>query len=60
MNEFPGNYMQAMRDASGGQTPALNTTEYLEYLESIGLTIDDYPAIQPIMQQRIWEKFKPA
>jgi len=60
MNEFPGNYMQAMRDASGGQTPALNTTEYLEYLESIGLTIGDYPEIQPIMQHRIWEKFKPG
>jgi len=60
MNEFPGNYMQAMRNASGTETPALNTTEYLEYLESIGLTIDDYPEIQPIMQNRIWEKFNPG
>lgn len=57
MNEFPAAYLNVMRESSGSNTPALNVTEYLEYLESIGLTIDDYPEIQPIMQKRIWENF---
>jgi hypothetical protein len=32
-------------------------TEYLEYLDSIGLSEADFPAVQPIMQRRIWDRF---
>ena len=47
-----------MAEASGGQTPPVNITEYLEYLETLGITEDVFPAIQPIMQKRIWDRFQ--
>lgn len=46
-----------MGEASGSSTPAVNATEYWEYLQSLGIREDDLPAIQPVMQQRIWERF---
>jgi hypothetical protein len=58
MNEFPGKYHEAMGQSSGTSTPAVNVTEYLEYLDSKGVKEDSFPAIQPIMQHCIWEKFK--
>lgn len=57
MNEFPPKYMQVMAEASGSRCPAVNVTEYLEYLDSVGVTEDDFPAVRPIMQGRIWERF---
>jgi hypothetical protein len=57
MNEFPSKYLDVMAEASGSKTPPMNITEYLEYLESIGITQNDFPAIQPVMQRRIWERF---
>jgi hypothetical protein len=57
MNEFPGKYREVMGQSSGSSTPAVNVTEYLEYLDSLGVKEDSFPAIQPIMQHRIWEKF---
>jgi hypothetical protein len=56
MNEFPPKFMSVMVEASGSATPAVNASEYLEYLESIGVTENEFPAIQPIMQKRIWER----
>jgi hypothetical protein len=58
MNEFPGKYLEAIRESSGTQTPAVNVTEYLEYLDSLGVSENSFPAIQPIMQHFIWEKFE--
>jgi Glycosyl hydrolase family 57 len=58
MNEFPGKYHEAMAESSGTQTPPVNATEYLEYLDSLGLGEQDFPAIQPVMQQRIWDRFQ--
>ena len=58
MNEFPPKYQQAVAEASGTQTPGVNVSEYLEYLERIGLSENDFPAIQPIMQKRVWGRFK--
>jgi hypothetical protein len=58
MNEFPGKYLEVMRGSVGSPTPPVNVTEYLEYLESIGLGEEDLPAIQPVMQGRIWERFE--
>jgi hypothetical protein len=44
-------FSQLCRSAS-----AVNVTEYLEYLESLGIRENDFPAIQPIMQKRIWDR----
>jgi hypothetical protein len=58
MNEFPPKYLSVMRESSGTPTPAVNVSEYLEYLDSMGLREQDFPAIQPIMQHRIWPRFQ--
>ncbi len=60
MNEFPDKFMDAVRGASGSQSPLVNISEYLEYLSSIGLTRDDFPVIQPIFQKAIWDRFTPG
>ena len=56
MNEFPSKYMDVTRESSGSDVPPVNVTEYLEYLSAIGLREEDFPAIQPLMQKRIWER----
>ena len=58
MNEFPPKYKVVTAEASGGDTPAVNVTEYLEYLEQLGLREEDFPAIQPIRQKQIWDRFQ--
>ena len=58
MNEFPSKYKEAMAEASGTQTPPVNVSEYLEYLDSLGMTEADLPAVQPVMQSRIWSRFE--
>ncbi len=58
MNEFPGKYKDVMAECSGTTTPVVNVTEYLEYLDSLGVKEEDYPAIQPIHQHKIWKHFK--
>lgn len=60
MNEFPSKYMEAMREASHGETPPINATEYLEHLFAMGVREDDFPVIQPIFQRLIWGKMKPG
>jgi len=60
MNEFPPKYHQVIAESSGSETPPVNITEYLEYLESIGLAQEDFPPVRPIMQGRIWQRFKDA
>jgi len=57
MNEFPSKYMAVTREASGSDTPPVNVSEYLEYLDAMGLREEHFPAIQPTMQKRIWERF---
>jgi hypothetical protein len=60
MNEFPPKYLQVMEESSGSPTPPVNVTEYLEHLDSLGVREEDFPAIQPVMQHRIWERFEPG
>jgi hypothetical protein len=60
MNEFPSKYIQVMSEASQSQTPPVNVSEYLEYLESLGITDDDFEPIRPVMQKRIWDRFPDA
>ncbi len=56
MNEFPGKYKDATCQSSGTQTPPVNVGEYLDYLDSLGVSEQDLPAVQPVMQHRIWQR----
>ena len=58
MNEFPPKFMQVMREASGTDTPAMNGTDYLDHLAAAGVRDEDLPAVQPVVQGRIWERFR--
>jgi hypothetical protein len=60
MNEFPPKYLDVIREASGSDTPPVNVTEYLEYLDAAGVRENDLPAIQPIWQKRIWDRMGAA
>jgi len=60
MNEFPAKYLEVMREASGSETPPVNATEYLEYLAAMGLQETDFPAIQPLHQKHLWDRFQPG
>ncbi len=60
MNEYPRDLFrvyQEIRDAGGNNsgTVAMNGTEYLELIESSGVTPNDYPAIQGVQQHKIWQ-----
>jgi len=57
MNEFPPKYQEVVSLSCGSDTPPANVSEYLEYLQSIGIAEDDLPPIQPIMQKRLWDRF---
>ena len=58
MNEFPAKFLEVMREASGSDTPQVNVTEYLEYLDTLGIQERDFPSIQPILQKRIWDRLQ--
>ncbi len=56
MNEFASKYLEVMREASGSATPPVSVTEYLEFLAANGVVLDKLPAVQPVMQKRIWDR----
>jgi hypothetical protein len=60
MNEFPGKYLDSVRESSGSQTPFMNVTEYLENLYAMGVKEKDFPEVVPLFQKRIWDKFTPG
>jgi hypothetical protein len=60
MNEFPSKYFEVVRLASGTTTPLLNVSEYVDGLYALGVTVQDLPALQPILQQRIWDRIDPG
>ena len=60
MNEFPPRYLEVMRECSGSPTPAVNVTEYLEALAGRGISREDLPPVQPLLQHRVWERFEPG
>ena len=57
MNEFPPKYFDVMREACGSDVPPMNVTEFLEHIDALGLEEKDFPAIQPVMQKRVWDRF---
>lgn len=60
MNEFPDKYFEGVRNASGSNTRLVNVSEYLQYLQKLGISKGDLPSVQPVMQNKIWENFKPG
>jgi hypothetical protein len=56
MNEFPPKFLEAMAAASDSETPAVNVSEYLDHLASLGIGEADFTPIQPAMQQKIWDR----
>ncbi len=60
MNEFPPKYFEVIRECSGGSTPAMNPTEYLEHLYAEGIGMEDLPVVQPVCQRAIWARFRPG
>jgi hypothetical protein len=57
MNEFPPKFMDVMREASGSEVPPLNVSEYLDYLESVGIVETDLPEAQPLFHHRLWQRY---
>jgi hypothetical protein len=60
MNEFPPKYMEVVRAASGGATPMMNGSEYLEQLFALGVKETDLAEVQPLFHQRIWRRMQPG
>ncbi len=60
MNEFPGMFRQAMSEASGSQTPAMNGTEYLEQLRNAGFRDADFPVCRPAWSKFLFDHFTPG
>ena len=60
MNEFPSKYFDVVREASGGDVPLMNATEYLEHLFARGVRESDLPEIQPMFHGRIWARMQPG
>lgn len=58
MNEFPPKYKEVFFGLSNEGVVALNGSEYLEYLQELGLSEKDFAAVQPISQHRIWENLR--
>ncbi|MGO9595104.1 MAG: glycosyl hydrolase family 57 [Steroidobacteraceae bacterium] len=60
MNDFPAKYIEVVRECSASETPLVNVSEYLDHLFAMGVRIADMPLLQPVLQSRIWERFKPG
>ncbi len=60
MNEFPGMFRQAMSEATGSASPAMNGTEYLEQVYAAGFSDADFPVIMPKWSKLLFEHFKPG
>src|SRR6266571_2232252 len=56
MNECPGNYKGAWSQIGAEGVVGINGTEYLELLQSAGLSEKDFEPIQPLHQSAIWQR----
>ncbi|MFH1797939.1 MAG: glycosyl hydrolase family 57 [Candidatus Omnitrophota bacterium] len=54
MNEFPPKYKEVFREVGTEGTIALNGTEYLDFLKTIGVEEKDFIPVQPVSQHKIW------
>jgi hypothetical protein len=57
MNEFPRDFPRPWQEMKGqtGGVVGCNGTEYLELLETLGITEADYPVCQAVQQHKIWQ-----
>jgi hypothetical protein len=60
MNEFPPKYAEVVAAASHGDVPLMNVSEYLQLLFDRGIGINALPQLQPLFQNRIWERIQPG
>jgi hypothetical protein len=60
MNEFPPKYREVVGQASGGDVPLMNVSEYLEFLYQTGIKESDFTELRPVHQGRIWERLQPG
>jgi hypothetical protein len=60
MNEFVSKYKEVVHEASGSEVALVNGTEYIEFLDSIGISDNDLPVVQPLFHKRIWERMRPG
>jgi hypothetical protein len=62
MNEFPRDFPRPwyeIRDAGNTGVVGFNGTEYLELLDAVGITADQYPTCQAVGQHKIWQRVNP-
>jgi hypothetical protein len=60
MNDFPAKYLEVVRECTDSETPLVNVSEYLDHLFAMGVREADMPLLQPVLQSRIWDRFKPG
>ena len=60
MNEFPPRYFPVIRGQLRSPTPAVNVTAYPEMPARPGIKDGDLPALQPVLQHRVRERFQPG
>jgi len=60
MNDFPAKYIEVVRECTDSATPLVNVSEYLDHLFAMGVREADMPLLQPVLQSRIWDRFKPG
>jgi hypothetical protein len=60
MNEFPDKFFEAVRGASGSDTPLMTGSEYLEHLFAMGIKESDLTEVRPVQQGKIWERMQPG
>lgn len=56
MNEFPPAYKIAFNEIGTEGVVAMNGSEYLEFLESLGVDQNAFTKVQPISQKRVWDE----
>ncbi len=61
MNEFPRDFPRPWQEMKGQTNGVVgcNGTEYLELLETVGITEADYPICQSVQQHKIWQLVNP-
>jgi hypothetical protein len=62
MNEFPPMFLRVMREAAGRDSSSdvlpMNGSEYLDHLAAAGVRESDLPAVQPVFQKCVWDRFQ--
>lgn len=60
MNEFPRDFSPLWYQLQGQKEVAgFNGTEYIELLEAMGITSEDYPICQAVQQHKVWQRVNP-